>query len=203
MRNIIAVMFIVASIWGFFGLIKPQLRAIDAKEAIKDEYAKALLEAGEIEVLRNALAAHYRSIPPATLERLERFLPNNIDTVRLIIDFSGMAERYGMILKDIQIDKPDTSKRGAGRVNASASAPASAPFSPSLNLVSAAVGSGGYEELSIGFSVSGPYVNFLAFLRDAERSLRLADLSSLNFQSGKNDFNTYALRFKTYWLSQP
>lgn len=47
-------------------------------------------------------------------------------------------------------------------------------------------------------SVSGSYENFVGFLENLEKSLRLIDLSELSFSAGRDNFYDFSLELKTY-----
>jgi Tfp pilus assembly protein PilO len=106
--------------------------------------------------------------------RLRKFLPDNIDNVRLIIDINQIASDNGMTIRNISIKGNDTSAIG----------PDSRP----------------YGVATLGFSVSGPYQTFKRFLSALETSLRLVDITSLSFSAGEKDQYEYNIEIKSYWL---
>jgi len=48
--------------------------------------------------------------------------------------------------------------------------------------------------------VTGPYSSFKGFLVDLEQSLRLSDVTALNFRAAGFDFDQYNMTLRTYWL---
>lgn len=54
------------------------------------------------------------------------------------------------------------------------------------------------SEASLTLSVSGSYQNFIGFLRNLEKSLRLIDVVKLSFSSSKEDFYDFNLEAKAY-----
>ena len=56
---------------------------------------------------------------------------------------------------------------------------------------------------SINFVFFGTPAFAAVFLDDLEKSLRIADVTSLAFSSDKGAKNTYGVAIKTYWLNNP
>lgn len=54
------------------------------------------------------------------------------------------------------------------------------------------------SEAALTLSVSGSYHNFIGFLRNLEKSLRLIDVVKLSFSSSKEDFYDFNLEAKAY-----
>jgi Tfp pilus assembly protein PilO len=120
--------------------------------------------------------AIFNTIEEDKKARLKKFLPDNIDNVRLIIDINQIASDNGMTIRNISIKGSDTSAIG----------PDSRP----------------YGVATLGFSVSGPYQTFKRFLAALETSLRLVDVTSLSFSAGDKDQYEYNIEIKSYWLKQ-
>lgn len=203
MSNIVALVLLAASVWGFFGFVTPRYEAV---KALKDEriaYQAALDKARELDALRGQLVSKYNSVSAGDLARLSKLLPDSVDNVRLIININNVANRYGMVIKDIKIDQPaGTLGRSSSAPNAASGVIAGQPggaVSPGPSNYSVLPS---FEFLNMSFSVSGPYGSFKGFLSDLERSLRVVDVTSISFTVGKGDFSTYDFKIKTYWLKQ-
>jgi Tfp pilus assembly protein PilO len=111
------------------------------------------------------------------MANLLKLLPDNIDNVRLIIDIDEMAKAHGLPIGGFKAEtSADTSKViGASKAN--------------------------YGTLTLSFSVSANYNAFLAFMKDLERSLRILDITSINFNaSDTRSVYDYSVTIKTYWL---
>lgn len=181
-RFLFPLILIIVAVGGYFRFTKPVLSDIDTLRAEREKLNTALDNAKQLRTEQDKLLATYREIPPADIERLTKFLPDNVDNVRLIIDINNIAKKSGMTIKNIKINA------GEGKSESSV------------------IGSGGTEAVDkgtviLGFSVSGPYVNFQNFLFDLARSLRLVDIDTVAFAAGEqSDSYTYAVTIKTYWL---
>jgi Tfp pilus assembly protein PilO len=180
-------MLLAVAVGGFFKFTEPVLGEIDELKAERAKLNEALDNARELRKVQDSLLAAYREIAPSDLERLNKFLPDNIDNVRLIIDVNNIARQSGMTIKNIKI------KTAAGEEESSVIEKTTGnELEP--------------ESLTLGFSVSGPYGNFQKFLSDLARSLRLVDVEAVGFSSseggeaGASDLYTYNVEIKTYWL---
>lgn len=193
MSNIMSFIFILASIGVFFGFIRPHYsgeigsadltgKSVKELQAEVERYNTALEKTREIERVKDGLLAQYNSISEADRKNIIKLIPDYIDSVRLILDTNSVASRYAMAMKDISITEQEQSKS-----------------SDSIALVSQAPQ---YATVSLGFSVTGAYENFLLFLRDLESSMRMIDISSISFSASDTakDSYTFKVNFKTYRL---
>lgn len=192
MSNLISIFLILTSIGVFFGYLNPTYGGVtgnvDLKEQsireLKEEqgrYVDALNKTKEIEQARTGLLEQFALIPANGRERLERLLPDHIDSVRLIIDVNNIAAQYGMTLKNISLDKPDTATASE----------TSNDLGPST---------GRFKAVGLKFSVEGSYDNFRSFVRDLEQSLRLVDIDTISFSSSEDVYG-YSIGISTYHLN--
>jgi Tfp pilus assembly protein PilO len=179
MKPIIPTILIIASVAAFFGFVDPRYESVKLLQAEKSQYDEALDNARELRKLRDSLNAVYKTIPLKDLDRLQKFLPDHIDNVRLIIDINDIAKRYGLALKSVKnIDANKTNRENE-------------ELGPDQSK---------YGSTVINFSVLAPYSNFIAFLKDLEQSLRLVDVVSLDFDAKEGSLYDFNLGIKTYWL---
>ncbi|MBX4215777.1 hypothetical protein KW797_02420, partial [Candidatus Parcubacteria bacterium] len=130
--------------------------------------------------VRDKLLAKYSSFPALSVERLEHMIPNNVDNVRPVLEIDRVASKYGMSIKNIQLQTNDLG-----------SVPKGAIIGGNDKL---------YGTVSLGFSADGPYKNFVQFLGDLEKSLRIVDIVNVAFTSEEKSVNQYNVKIKTYWL---
>lgn len=188
-RLILPLILAFAAIGGFLKFTQPTLGEIDGLRAEKAELNQALDNAKQLRETQDALLATFRNIDPADLDKLNKFLPDSIDNVRLIIDINGIARRSGMSIKDIKI-KTEEGQEESSVIDANHAA------------------AGGTQVVTLGFSVTGSYAHFQSFLSDLARSLRLTDVQAAGFKSGTIkdetgqplDIYTYSVEIGTYWL---
>lgn len=182
-RLLLPLLFVAVAIGGFFKFTQPVLREIDVLKMEKAKLNQALDNAKQLRQVQDSLLAASRNIAPEDLDRLNKFLPDSIDNVRLIIDINNIARRSGMSIKGIKIKTAEGKEESSVIDSAEAS------------------DTGGTQSVTLGFSVTGPYTNFQTFLSDLARSLRLTDVEATGFSSSlKEDVYTYNVEIKTYWL---
>ncbi|MDO8594714.1 MAG: type 4a pilus biogenesis protein PilO [bacterium] len=193
MSNLISLLLILASFGVLFGYVQPtygdatgsavltEQSIVELKETMAG-YADALNKTKEIEKERTGLLQKYNEIPLADRSRLEKLLPDHIDSVRLIIDINTIAAQYGMTLRNIGLtDGKSVSSKASGST-----------IGPKDDKV---------KGVELKFSVSGAYNEFRSFMKDLEQSLRLVDVESVNFSAGDEDTYTYTLSIVTYRLN--
>jgi hypothetical protein len=201
-RALLPTILLLATLGLIFSYISPSYSKVqDIKEEIT-RFDEALGKAKELQALRDQLLAKYNSFSARDLERLEKFLPDQIDNVRLIIDIDAIASRYGMTVKNLSIQgdsKERLQKTSVGNSTADISTSVPTPGARVLgSRPSSVIGS-----VIMTFSVSASYERFLQFLKDLERSLRLIDVVSLSFDASGEGVYNYNVGIKTYWLKNP
>ncbi len=178
-RFLFPLLIIVLSVVAFFSLGRP---LIDEIGVLKTE--KADLVAGE-ESLRQLLARQnellnlYNQFSDEQIEQIDKFLPDNIDHVRLIIDINGIADRYNLKLSNIGIK--------------SAEASADEGEASGEDLID-------QDSVILSFSVTATYGLFKQLMDDLAQSLRLLDLTGLSFSATETGLYNYNVEVRTYWL---
>ncbi len=204
MSNLISILLLIASVGIFLGYVNPTYSGITGATVLKDksiaelkvqrdEYADALQKTREIEQVRTGLLEKYNHIPLEERERLEKLLPDHIDSVRLIIEVNNIASTYGMTLKNIGLTDSDLAQKS------------STALTPALSGALITDGTIGPQEkhvkpVGLKFNVSGSYDNFRAFLKDLESNLRLVDVVAVTFSAGKEGLPDYSVTVSTYRL---
>lgn len=199
MRFIMPIILIAISLSVFFVFANPLRGDISELNSKVASYNEALGNSKTLENERDKLTAKYNSIDPENLKKLEKFLPQNVDNIRLILEIEQIAAPYGMVLSDV---KYNTVENETGEAERSSGIK---------------VGLGGkqaskdYGVFDLEFSTSGKYNDFINFTRDLENNLRIVDISSVEFSSAavpqargeavrSPDTYKYDFVIKTYWL---
>lgn len=176
MSNIVSIILIIASLGLFFGYIDPTYTKIQANQIEKADYDKALTNSKALQAERDKFLAKYNQMDKGDMAKLTKLLPDNIDNIRLIIDIDEMAKTYGMRIRNFKTST-DEKTETIGK-----------DTSP-------------YGTLTLSFSTTASYNTFLAFMRDLEHSLRILDITSIQFTAGDtNQLYDYGVTVKTYWL---
>ena len=184
MKGLTPVILIALSIGLFMYYIQPQYDKVGVLQAEIEKYDDAISAAGQLRNLRNDLVDKFNSFSTADLRRIEKFLPDQIDDVRLVLDINRIAEDNDLILEDITIDAPEEKPSEQSRLN-----------------VGTVVDESGFNILEVGFSFDATYEEFLSFISDLESSLRVIDITRLDFDVTESP-SVYAfnMTLQTYWL---
>jgi len=159
---------------------------------------EGLKTTAELQKISKDLEQRINSIKDSDLIRLDRYLPDNIDNVQLILDVNSIALQSGMQIKNIKIETvADKVSKALPPAKATSQDPTVGGLDHQIST------------LRMSFSTAGSYNNFLNFLDNLSHSLRLLDVEEISFQSvnaqtttpaQSKDFYQYNLKIKTYWL---
>jgi Tfp pilus assembly protein PilO len=194
----------------FLVFTNPLYRDIAELRTAAASYDEALNNSKALENERDKLTAKYNSMNPDHLKKLEKFLPENIENIRLILEIEQVALPYGMVLRDIKYS-PDESSASDAELEAEGAIEGGGAVKPADK---------DYGVWDLEFSTVGTYNNFLNFLRDLESNLRIIDISSIQFSSSAGISEgpvsslpssaapvssapgayKYDFKIKTYWL---
>ena len=169
----------------FFGYVNPTYRShtdadgnpdsvVDLLSTV-DGYALTLNNQTQLKNKVDDLTNRKNRISEEDLASLKKLLPASVDNVRLIIEIENIVKEYSpQGFKSVSINK------AAEDVVVSEGEK--------------------YNSLSINFTVSMPYENFVRFLQKLESNLRLADVTSISFSANDIGNYDYTVSLKTYWL---
>src|SRR6185503_14770543 len=95
--KLIPFLALVAAIALFFGYIKPEFAGpIDLlKQEIQTD-DNALASATQFAAREAELTQQRNAIPQENLDRIEAYVPTNVDTVHVVIDLNALAARAGV-----------------------------------------------------------------------------------------------------------
>lgn len=185
-RTLIAIAGFAIAIAMFFFYTKPTYDESRALQSLIGEYNQALDKAGELQRLKQSLLSRYNAFNPVDIERLHKLLPDHVDNVRLVLDLDNMASRFGLALQNVVV--------GAAAAESSTAVGAIGGSNQS------------YDSLTFKFATEGTYPNFVRFMEDLEKSLRIVDLISLSMSAanagapGAEPVYRFDVTVRTYWL---
>lgn len=186
MKSTTAIILMLISVGLYYTFISPQYAKVTALRGQVNQYNDILNNVTELKDRRDTLLSKYNSIAPVEINRLDKALPDHIDTVNIARDFDTIASRYGISIKSLSTAETKTDNVGTV-------APVNATVAPGASVPSV-------QQVSITFSFVATYQNFRSFLRDLESSLRILDITHLSFDTADNGLNLYTLTLTTYWL---
>ena len=150
-------------------------------------YDEALSKATDVQTRSEDLNTKFNAIPKELQERLKKMLPDHVDNVRLILDLDHLAGLHGMALQNVGIN---LTSEGATKGTA----------------IGAAASHEKFDSLTMKFTVSGTYQEFMRFLTDIESSLRIVDVIQLSISGGTTPLGqneplyNFDFLIRTYWL---
>ncbi len=181
MKGIFPIIAILVAGLLFYFYIDPTYTEVKTLRAEEATLNAALSRALELQTTRDQLISRYNTFSPEDLSRLEKFLPDHVDNVRLVLDMDSMASQYGMRVRNVAIEKQEVKKK-------TTRTQAVGPDERS------------YESMVLSFTVTGDYSTFRSFLKDLEQSLRLVDVESVGFATSENGLYDVTIGLRTYWL---
>ncbi len=179
-RILFPVVLIAAAIGIFYFFTDPTYQEIKELSLEQESYNDALDNSKKLQAVRDQLLAKYNSFPATSIDRLEKMVPNNVDNVRLVLEIDRMAAKYGMAIKNIKLDS-DAGRNEERDLIGKSDKP--------------------YGTVSLEFLIDGPYQNFISFISDLEKSLRIVDIVGVSFFSRDDSLvSQFNVKIKTYWL---
>lgn len=182
MKSIFPLVLIVAAIGLLYFEVRPMYNEVQVLRAESADFTHALELAQELGTLRNQLEDKLESFSQNDLKRLDHFLPQQLDTVRIILDIDGIGVRNGIELNQIQV--------------AAATAPTkSDPKAPKVTA---------HQAVDVSFDFKATYPQAIALIKDLEQSLRLLDSMSVDVKPEKEGSPLYIfnVKLKTYWINR-
>lgn len=195
MKTIISLILIAASIAFFVFFTKPKWVELKAN---KEEVTKLNIAQDSAKKLKSridSLIKDKNSITASDIEKIQKMIPDNVENVKLIIDFDNM-------LQDL------VSKNGTQNLYIDNISTENPKITQSTGLVDGNFDTSKLGVADFSFTVSLTYKDFLDFLNRIETSTRIFDIESISFSTptvtpGKNPNDivySFNIVLKTYWL---
>lgn len=202
MKSIISIILIAASIAFFIFFTKPKWEKLTANRTEVEKLNVAQGNAKKLKTRIKSLLDVKNAITQTDLEKIKKMIPNNVENVKLIIDFDNMLQSLITEKGTANLYK-STNAAGSGKISID---------NPKITQ-STAIVDGSFDVLQLGvadfsFTVSLTYDDFIDFLKRIETSTRIFDVESITFSTpstvvGTNPNEivyTFNVGLKTYWL---
>ena len=204
MKTFTSIILIVAAVVLFIFFTRPKFAELKASQIevqalnTANDNAKTLNE--KIEKLLNIK----KEITADDLMKMEKMLPNNVENVKLIIDFDKMlqalVEERGTLRLYQSNEVTDT---GAKKISIE-----------SPKITPGTIADTSFDTSRLGvvnftFAVTLTYADFLEFMQRIEHSTRILDVESVTFSSAttggvasasREPIYTFSVSLRTYWL---
>jgi hypothetical protein len=162
MKLLISLFSIAICIGAYFVYIKPMVVEVKVLGAQKKEYTNLLNTVQEIKEKRDAVLQDYNSLSPEEISRLNKIIPDTFNSVLLLNNLNGIAQRHNVVIKDY---KANDSDMGGG-------------------VVIDGTGDAVFKTSTINLKVIAQYSDFLSFMKELESSLTLMDIIKLSIDKG-------------------
>ncbi len=161
--------------------IVPTAGQVKVLVAEKSRYDEILTKTKELSTLRDSKLVDYNNIPAEELDRLNKVVPENFNSVLFINDLNSLAAKYKLAVVDFQTNSSNINTNDV------------TIHDPESNK---------YKINTLKLTLSGQYADFVKFLSNLETGLQLVDVSNLDVLSGsKTDGSLdYSLEIRTYSL---
>ncbi len=179
MKNSTALVLLVLSVALFYSFVMPYYDKVNVLREQSAKYKEILNNIVELAQKRDDLAVKYENIPAEEIIRLEKVLPDNVDTVNLAMNLDSIAAKYGIAINSIKAVEANN-QAGFEIVQSTA---------------------GPYAPVSISFSFVAGYQDFRNFIEDIEQSLRIIDIKSISFDTTETGLYDFSISADTYWLN--
>jgi len=180
MKNTTAIFLIVLSLGLFFVFTRPYYEGVKEVAATAQGYREAIDNLTQIIEMRDRLLVSYNSIPKTELDRLEKALPENVDTVKLAHELDSIGAKYGISITNVSIEAESSQEPSA--------------------IILPGFGESSHEKALVTVKFVSNYANFRQFLEDLEQSLRIMDVRSAKFEVGETNLYEHELLLETYWV---
>lgn len=204
MRFFLPILFILVAVVVFVGVTNPVYGDIQNLSLQAESFNEALANSKRLQSRRDELTQKYNSFPRSSVEALEIMVPNSVDNIGLIQEIQRMALQLGIIIKNVNFDPNQIDLEDGEFEEGVTSTTKSVQAVPKKG---AAVENKLYDTFLLEFTIEGSYADFVAFLQELERNLRIVDISHINFSASSLDKNgnfsevyEYTFTTKTYRL---
>lgn len=163
---------IIIALLVLFFFVRPMYADLNAVQEDVSEYHEVLSDAEEFNQRLNNLYTTQNSFSALERERLDLLVPEKIDEIRALVDLEALANREGLLFRDIDaaLEEGEESRASSERRNVNVPV-AKDDFDGRL------------ESRDVTFTVSGTYRQFRAFIRQIEQSLILMEVVKIDFKS--------------------
>ena len=179
MSKTTAAILIALSLGIYFTFTMPQREALAELSNKHREYRNVLGNASSITELRDNLLAGFQTLSATEKDRLEKILPKEQDAVGLSRDLDTIAAQYGIAIKTVAVENNSD---------------------PESRLIVLPEAEQPFERTVFSFSFISNYPNFVKFLGDLERNLRVMDVKSMAFRTGETGLYEHQITIETYNL---
>jgi len=183
MNRTLPVILILAAVALFALYVSPTYKntIVPLRESIRQSSA-ALAAAQDFQAKQAEIATQRASIHEGDIEKIQKFLPDGVDNVQMVLDLNALASRSGILLSNFKIVE-NTVPVGRVTIEGASAAPSKS-----------------IDSLDLTVTATGTYSAFRTFLYGIEHSLRPLDITQIAVSNSENGVYTYDMTLRIYWL---
>lgn len=187
-RTLTPVLSILAALAIFFLFIKPHYAAVQVVQQETDAYEQAAEDYVSFRQKIDALESKHENVSVVERDRLDMFVPKELDTTQAFVDLESLAKQNSMLFGNVQVIEDTTLMSAEDEL---------VEYDEYGNPLEV---EGGPEYADLGFSVIGTYDQFKAFLSALEQSLTLFEVTYIETEVGVGSFMQFDMTIRTYSL---
>lgn len=205
MQFILPIFILLAAAGVFFGFTKDEYQSVQDRKAEVAEYEKAVQNSTTLLKKREELLELKNQFQKTDLNRLNILMPDDVNSTKLILEIEHLATSvHNLAFEDPKYD-PNNKIVSAGTKDGGA--PAIADTATPKDARQAIITKNqelenqrDYGSFELEFTLIGTYTDFISFLGDLEKSLRIVDIQQLQIAPKEGNNLKYVLKVQTYWL---
>jgi hypothetical protein len=187
-RTVTPIVSIILAVLLFMFFVQPQYDEVKGLRKDRDDYREATTQYDAFNNKLQDKIKQKNDFSMSDKERLEEFMPNDLDSSELLVKLEQIVKRHNMLFGNIKADD-GAGKELLGRVPQEGDE--SGENANTEELVS----------LDISFSVIGTYTQFKDLLVDLESSLTLFEIIDIKLdEGGETQFQQYAITVRAFAL---
>lgn len=192
-QTILQIALLLISGVAVFSFIMPTFGEIRGVQDETAEYALALDNAYQSKQRLDSLVSTLEGYSAQEQYRLDLFIPNEIDIVRLSYDLEMLIEKDGLFLNSFMVEDEEKIPDPV-----STSAALSDNTADEFGTAIAEERTVASQDMTI--SLSGSYPQFKSFLANVEQSAQLIDVVGVSFENTDSDIIQFEVTLRTYGL---
>lgn len=170
-----------------FTYVKPTFIEIQSLQNQEKEYVDALNKANQLKQEIDKKKKQMGDFSPVVVDRLTTMVPDSMDRIATVINLDALAASHTLSFSDISIEESVKKQEQTAGRDAAAQTPTSGGADQPA-----------FVSHEIGFSVTGTYEDFRAYLESLEKSLQFFEITKLDFNAPTGDLFSFNLSVQTY-----
>jgi len=185
LRTLTPVLSVIIAIILFIFFVHPKYNEIIVVQAQIAEYQDAILKYNNFVNKLDAKIATKVTRSAIENERLDRFVPENINDTQILVDLESLAQRNNLLFGNVEVSSGDTE---LVRSNASEA--------------DVVVKSDELKTSDISFELIGTYEQFKMFFTDMEKSMTLFEVVEMSLEANDLPYQQFAVTVRVYSLPE-